>query len=328
LRESVVLTFFILCFLLLVWVMYYFIIKGRAIEKRINYYFDLENNGKRQSERKLLIKDSLSSDKFSSFKRINEGLRKKISSIDHKKLEEMIKSSGIQLNTEEFVMIRWFIAVITGGLLSILFNSLLFLLVGIILGYISTNLWLKRKIRLRIEAFNKGLPDMISTIIGSLRSGYSFTQAFKTVVEECDTPVKDEVQYLLKELNYGVSMEEALNNLNFRVPSKDLELMVQAVLIQRQVGGNLAGVLEIILGTIRERARIQRQVQTLTAQGRLSGKVIGALPLVLGFMIYLINPEYMKVLFTNTVGIIIISIGGISGFIGFIIIHKLTEVEV
>jgi len=225
-------------------------------------------------------------------------------------------------------MLKWFLAAILGGVLLFLFGSIYFLLPGGVIGYMLPKVWIKRKIKSRTEKFNEGLPDMIATIIGSLRSGYSFTQAFKTVVEECDAPVKDEIALLLKELNYGISMEDALNNLNHRMPSGDLELMIQAVLIQRQVGGNLAGILEIILGTIRERSRIQRQVQTLTAQGRLSGRVIGGLPVALGLMIYLINPEYIQVLFTNVIGKIIISIGVVSGIVGFILINKLTKIEV
>jgi tight adherence protein B len=259
---------------------------------------------------------------------MNEAIREKLSNINMEKTELMLKSSGLELSAEEFVMLRWFLTVVTGGVFFFLFNNIILLLVGGALGYIAPKSWVKRKIKQRIEKFNLGLPDMISTIIGSLRSGYSFAQAFKTVVEECDAPVKDEIGLLLKEMNYGITMEDALNNLNLRMPSSDLELMIQAVLIQRQVGGNLAGVLEIILGTIRDRNRIQRNVRTLTSQGRLSGRVIGLLPLVLGLVIFLINPEYISILFSSPIGILIISIGLVSGIIGFILINKLTKIEV
>jgi len=133
---------------------------------------------------------------------------------------------------------------------------------------------------------------------------------------------------LLRELNYGITMEEALNNLNTRMPSVDLELMIQATLIQRQVGGNLSNILEIIVNTIRERNKLDRQVRTLTAQGRLSGKVIGALPIVLGFILYLFDPKYMSNFCGNIVGKIAISIGVMSGIIGFIIINRITKIEV
>jgi tight adherence protein B len=129
-------------------------------------------------------------------------------------------------------------------------------------------------------------------------------------------------------MSYGVTMEDALDNLNTRMPSEDLELMTQAILIQRQVGGNLAGVLEIILKTIRERIKIQGQVKALTAQGKLSGKVIGLLPVALGLIISLLNPGFMTPLFTNTIGKILLTVGAISGIIGFILINKLTKIEV
>ena len=96
--------------------------------------------------------------------------------------------------------------------------------------------------------------------------------------------LKKEIQSLLNELNYGITMEEALKILRTRMPSVDLELMIHAVLIQRQIGGNLSIILEIIVNTIRERKKLERQVKTLTAQGRLSGRIIGALPIILGLV--------------------------------------------
>jgi tight adherence protein B len=197
-----------------------------------------------------------------------------------------------------------------------------------VIGYMSPKVWINKKIVKRIQSFNEGLPDMISTIIGSLRAGYSFPQAMKVVSEECESPIREEVTLLLKEMSYGVTVEEALNSLNNRMPSGDLEIMIQAILIQRQVGGNLSNILEIIVKTIRERNALERQVQALTAQGRLSGKVMGALPLVLGFVVYLINPSYMIDFFTNAIGKIAIAAGVVFGIIGFVLVNKLTKIEV
>jgi tight adherence protein B len=321
-REIVLTCFFAVCFLLAVWMFYRFILLDRRVERRINFYFDIVKGSKNLYKRKINLKDG------NILRRINEALRNKLSASNQHEIELMLKSAGIGLNPEEYIMARWVLAALLGGILYLIFNNLILLIPGGAAGYIFPKIWLKKKIKTRIQKFNEGLPDMLSTIIGSLKSGYSFSQAFKTVVEECDEPVKSEIGILLKELNYGITMEDALNNLNSRMPSGDLELMIQAVLIQRQVGGNLAGVLEIIVGTIRERNKIQRQVQTLTSQGRLSGRVIGALPVVLGIMIYLVNPEYINVLFTNVIGKIIISVGVVSGIIGFILINKLTKIEV
>lgn len=321
--EIVLLFFFLFCFLLIAGIMFFFILLDRKMEKRINYYFEISKSLKDRKTKKEQLKLY-----GSSLKRMNEALKDKLSGIDQEKNEQMLKSAGVGYSPEDYMMLRWFLTAIVGGGLYFLTNNIIFIIPGGIIGYLSPKLWLKRKIKLRMEKFNEGLPDMITTIVGSLRSGYSFSQALKTVAEECESPIKEEVTLMLKEMNYGIPMEEALYNLSGRMPSNDLEMLIQSVLIQRQVGGNLANVLDIIVKTIRDRNRIQRQVHTLTSQGRLSGKVIGFLPVGLGGMIFLINPEYINALFSNALGVAVISAGVISGVIGFVLIHKLTKIEV
>lgn len=322
-REIVLLLFFLSCFLLIAGIMFFFILLDRKMEKRINYYFEISKSLKNRKTKKEQLKMY-----GSSLKRMNEALKDKLSGIDQEKNEQMLRSAGVGYSPEDYMMLRWFLTAIVGGGFYFLTNNIIFIIPGGIIGYLSPKLWLKRKIKLRIEKFNEGLPDMITTIVGSLRSGYSFSQALKTVAEECESPIKEEVTLMLKEMNYGIPMEEALYNLSGRMPSNDLEMLIQSVLIQRQVGGNLANVLDIIVRTIRDRNKIQRQVKTLTSQGRLSGKVIGFLPVGLGGMIFLINPEYINILFSNALGVVIMSAGVISGVIGFVLIHKLTKIEV
>jgi tight adherence protein B len=244
------------------------------------------------------------------------------------KLEQFISRSGIPIKPEEYVLFQWIFTVIAGGLMYLLAGKLLFLFIGCILGYISPRWYLKKKQQERIQKFNDGLPDMISTIIGSLRAGFSFNQALKAVVEEAENPIRDEIDTVLKEMQYGANVDDALNQLKERMPSEDLDLMIQAILIQKQVGGNLATVLDTIVQTIRDRNKIQRQVQTLTAQGRLSGIVIGLLPIVLGLVIYMIQPDYIGTFFTNPIGTIMLIGGAVSGTIGFVLIRKLTTIEV
>jgi tight adherence protein B len=322
--RDVLMVFYFLCvFLFISGLLYFFIMFDKRMERRLNYYLDIDK--KYKSLRKK--KDKIKVDSF-SLKNINELIRGKLSERDKGKAEQILKSAGVKMSAEEYIMLRWVLASTFGGILYLLSGNVVFLPLGAIIGYVTPKMWINKKRGKRIQSFNDALPDMITTIIGSLRSGYSFTQALKTVSEECESPVKEEITILLKEMSYGIPMEEALNNLSQRMPSNDLELMLQAILIQRQVGGNLSEVLEIIVKTIRDRNKLERQVQALTAQGRLSGKVIGCLPIVLGLVIYLINPEYMRVLFTNTIGIIIMVAGVISGAIGFVLINKLTQIEV
>ncbi|WP_102264052.1 type II secretion system F family protein [Mesobacillus jeotgali] len=244
------------------------------------------------------------------------------------KLETMLRRSGLPLKPEEYILFRWLAAGITGFLLLLVSGNILLMAVGFLMGFMLPRWYVKKKIKERIVKFNDGLPDMISTIVGSLRAGFSFQQALKTVIEEAGSPIKEEMDSVIKEMQYGASLEDSLNELKERMPSEDLDLMIQAILIQRQVGGNLATVLDKIVQTIRERTKIHRQISSLTAQGRLSGIVIGLLPIILAFVLYLIEPEYIGTLFRHPVGIALTIAGIFSGIIGFVLIRKITAVEV
>lgn len=141
-------------------------------------------------------------------------------------------------------------------------------------------------------------------------------------------PLGGEFSGILKEIQLGMPTERALSGVLQRVASEDLEMMVTAVLIQRQVGGNLAEVLDKISETITERVRIKGEIKTLTAQGRISGMIIGSLPLVLAFILMLINPEYIKVLITDPVGPILIIYGVISQIMGALMIRKIVSLGI
>jgi tight adherence protein B len=324
-KAMVLFLIFLLSFLSVVSILFSFIVSDRRIKKRIDYYLKIEKDKNKRKNNKTNSKNSLEN---KNLKKLNKIISEKLSHINNDDTEQMIISSGLEIDVEEYIMAKWILAAVIGGILYFILNNFIFLFLGGTFGYIMPKFWVKGKIKKRIDKFNKELPNMINIIIGSLKSGYSFPQALKTVVEECDSPTKDEIGILMKEMSYGITMDDALQNLNKRMPSDDLELLIQAILIQRQVGGNLAGILEIIVETIRERIRIQRQVQTLTSQGRLSGRVIGALPVILGGMIYLMNPEYIKPLFSNALGRILVGFSILSGIIGFILINKLTKIQV
>lgn len=299
-----------------------FFVSDKRIETRMSRYLQVSEKKKLKMDPKqfnLFIQLQISKDK------LQEKLNKKDTG---KKIEVMLDQSGLNVSPAEFILFRWIITAITGGLLFLLSNQIVILIFGCIVGYILPKLWVNRKQKQRLTRFNAGLADMITTIIGSLRAGFSFPQALKTVVEEAEEPIKDEVEIVLREMQYGKSLEEALNDLKERMPSEDLVLMIQAILIQKQVGGNLATVLDKIVQTIRDRTRIQGQIATLTAQGKLSGVVIGLLPIVLGFVLYLIQPDYIGTLFTNPIGLLMVGGGAVSGVIGFILVRKITNIEV
>lgn len=322
-KEIILLLYFIFSFMFIFGILYYFIMLDKRTERRFKYYLEIDKKYKKM--RSKASKDKL---KLVNLKNVNQFVGDRLSEESQSKIDEMLRSSGVDLDAEEYIVLRFISAVIVGLLLGLIFRNLLFAIPGAILGYMAPRFWTSKKRKNRIEAFNEALPDMILTIIGSLRAGYSFSQAMKTVAEECESPVKEEITILLKEMSYGITMEDALNNLKIRMPSNDLDLMIQAILIQRQVGGNLSMILEVIVKTIRERNTIERQVQSLTAQGRMSGKVIGMLPIALGIGLTAINPEYMKGFTSSMIGRGIMAMGVLSALIGYALINKLTKIEV
>jgi len=167
---------------------------------------------------------------------------------------------------------------------------------GVLLSF-APNLYVGYAARKRVKSFNNQLGDGITLMANSLRSGYSFLQSMDLVSREAPVPMSSEFRRVVQEIGLGLSTEEALGNLMRRVPSEDLDLLITAVNIQHEVGGNLAQILETIGHTIRERVRIKGEIQVLTAQGRISAYVITGLPIALTIMITLINPDYMAPMF-------------------------------
>jgi tight adherence protein B len=295
-------------------------LSNKKINKRMKYYLDL-NDKKDLNRNKFNVLVQMRLYKESISERL-------LSKGKNEKLENILNRAGVPLKPEEYILFKWIMAVLCGGILYLLSNQLFFLVLGFIVGFSFPRWWIRKKQNDRLIKFNDGLPDMITTIIGSLRVGFSFAQALKSVADEADSPIKEEIDYVLKEMQYGSNVEDALQKLKERMPSDDLELMIQTILIQKQVGGNLATVLETIVQTIRDRNKIGRQILTLTAQGRLSGVVVACLPIALGLIVFLIEPEYMGAFFTHPIGIMMIAVGVVSGIIGFILIRKVTTIEV
>jgi tight adherence protein B len=167
---------------------------------------------------------------------------------------------------------------------------------GVLLSFVP-DMYVGHRAKGRVKRFNDMLGDTITMMSNALRGGYSFLQTLDMVSREAPSPVSDEFRRVVQEVGLGRTTEEALGNLYRRVPSDDLDLLITAVNIQHEVGGNLAQILDAIGHTIRERVRIKGEIQTLTAQGRISGYVITALPIFLAGYITLVNPDYMMPLF-------------------------------
>jgi tight adherence protein B len=209
------------------------------------------------------------------------------------------------------------------------------LVIGALIGFFLPRWWLGHRRAGRLNAFNKQLPDTITLLANALRAGSSFLQAIEMVVREAQPPVTVEFGRVVREVNLGLAFDVALENMVRRVRSDDLELMATAITIQHQVGGNLAEILDSIAFTIRERVRIKGEIQTLTAQQRLSGYVVAGMPVGLMGILFVIAPGFMTPLFENPPGIlglpagmIVLGIGGFMMLIGFLLIQKIVAIEV
>ena len=236
--------------------------------------------------------------------------------------------ADIPLRGEEFIMINVLLISGCGLLMLMVTGNFVLGWIGTVFGYILPRVIVKRAKNKRVQKFNAQIGDSLTVMSNSLRAGFSFLQAMEMVAREMPSPISDEYGRTLREMNLGTPTEEALVNLTQRVDSDDLDLVMTAVLIQRQVGGNLSEVLDGISHTIRERIRIKGEIKTLTAQGRISGMIVGALPVVIGLVLSVINPGYIGVLFTDPLGLALLTAGVISQIIGIALIKKTVDIKI
>jgi tight adherence protein B len=252
-----------------------------------------------------------------------------------------IARADLHLKPSEFLLI-WaastlgipLVMILLSPLISALSSPLIWLIGGLI-GFMLPRFWLARRRNSRLGAFNKMLPDTITLIANALRAGSSFLQAIELVVRESRPPISTEFARVIREVNLGLPFDQALENMVRRVRSDDLELMATAISIQHQVGGNLAEILDSIAYTIRERVRIKGEIRTLTAQQRMSGYVVGFLPIGLAGFLFIAAPGFMQPMFANPpevlglpAGVVILIIGGFMMFMGFMFIRRIVDIEV
>ena len=256
-------------------------------------------------------------------------------------LSRDLARADLRLKVSEYLMI-WAVSIVATPVIFLLLGFVIAplgnpiaLLVGALLGFWFPRFWLKRRINSRLGSFNKQLPDTITLIANALRAGSSFLQAIELVVREARPPISLEFSRVIREVNLGLPFETALENMVRRVKSDDLELMATAISIQHTVGGNLAEILDSIAFTIRERIRIKGEIRTLTAQQRLSGYVVGFLPIGLASFLFVAAPGFMEPMFANPpavlglpAGVVILIFGGFMMFIGFMMIRKIVDIEV
>lgn len=244
------------------------------------------------------------------------------------KLQKELIKAHILLKAEEFITVSIISSLIVMALFSLIFRNIFVGIPFLLLGWMIPMMFIKNKKRKRVVAISGQLADAIVLIANSLKAGYSFLQAVEMVSREMVPPISEEFHQLQKEINLGYTTEQALENLANRVESDDLGLVITAVLIQRQAGGNLAEILDNISGTIRDRIKIKGEIKTLTAQGRISGAIISMVPIGLAIILQLTNPEYMGLLFNNKIGWCILGIAVVMQLVGIYSINKIIKIEV
>jgi tight adherence protein B len=198
-------------------------------------------------------------------------------------------------------------------------------------GLFAPRLYVAWRTRQRLARFTNQLGDTINLLVNSLRSGYSILQAMEAAGREQPPPIGPEFKRVVQEMQLGVSMEQALDNLLRRIRSEDLDLMITAVKVQREVGGNLAEILDVISYTIRERIRIKGEIRVLTAQGMATGYALVALPLILGVVLFFVNRAYIMQLFLSEnqpCGWAMVIAGIIMIIAGWLVVRKIVTIEI
>jgi len=243
------------------------------------------------------------------------------------RISAQLAQASLKLTVSEYLIWNMISIVVVGGLAWLLFRNFLFLF-GILLGFFLPRIVVNILTARRLKQFNDQLGDTINLMVNSIRAGYSMPQAMETVASNMPPPVSDEFRRVTLEIGLGVAQEEALRHMLRRVDSPDLDLMITAINVAYEVGGNLADILDVISLTIRERVRIQGEIKTLTAQGQITGNVLTGLPFALTAVLYLLNREYMQRMFTTTCGWIMSGVSIVTIGLGYFIMQRIVRIEV
>ena len=205
-----------------------------------------------------------------------------------------------------------------------------FTIIGGIIGIFLPRIYVGRQQSKRLNRFNNQLADMLNMTVNGLRAGFSTTQAMEAVSKEMPPPICDEFRRVVQEMQLGLPMEQALDNLLRRIPSDDLDLLITAINVQREVGGNLAEILDTISYTIRERVRIKGEIRVLTSQVIYSGRFLSSMPVILLVVLYFLNRDYMMQFFSEPriVGYISLAIATLLIISGYFVMTRIANIEV
>lgn len=257
-----------------------------------------------------------------------EKARRTDTGLGRKKLDLMMVRAGLPLLGSEFLAISAGGALLVFVIFALATRNPVTGLLALLLFLAADFVFVQRRITKRLNNFQRQLADCLSLVANSLRAGFSFLQTMEIISREMEPPMSTEFERVMRDTSLGKSLDEALHDMDERVGSADFSLVVTAVLIQQQVGGNLATILDTIRETISERIRLRREIGTLTAQGRATGIILACIPVVLALFFYTLAPSFIQPLITTTIGHIAIGAAILLEIVGFIVIYKIVDIKI
>jgi len=243
-------------------------------------------------------------------------------------LATQLARANLKFTVGEFMALTVILVIGLGAAAFILRRDLIITAIACLVGFFGPWVYVALMRGRRLKAFNDQLSDTINLMVNGIRAGYSVMQAMEAVAEEMGPPISVEFGRVVREVQLGITLEQSLDNMLRRITSDDLDMMITAIKVQREVGGNLAEVLDSISYTIRERVRIKGEIQALTSYGRGAGNLLSALPIILSVVIYLISPNFMSQLFDDPCGWIMIGAAILGIIAGYLIIRKIVNIDV
>jgi tight adherence protein B len=240
----------------------------------------------------------------------------------------ILEQAGMSWSVQTLLLLSIGTALAVGSMTLIATGSVLMGLIATGMGAMVPNLYVRRRRTKRLNAFEELLPESIDLVGRALRAGHPLTAGFKMAADDGPEPVAGEFRRVFEEQRFGLPLQDSLLGMADRVNLMDVRILVTAILIQREVGGNLAEILDTLAGVVRARFTIRRQIRVYTAQGRMTGYLLSALPLILFSILYTINAQYMSILFTDPIGKILIGMAVSMQFLGFLWIRKIIKIEI
>ncbi len=286
------------------------------VDDRLNKYLEEDQNNDVDKESKGALTDW-----------VNKRVEK--SSIGDRIARDLARAD-LKFKPGEF-MALYVIAMVGGALIAYMIGGRLLLsaVIGAVIGAFLPGLYVNSQKGKRLVKFNDQLPDMLNLVVNGLRAGYSTMQAMEAVSKELPPPICDEFKRVVQEMQLGIPMEKALENLLRRIPSEDLDFVVTAINVQREVGGNLAEIMDVISYTIRERVRIKGEIRALTAQAIYSGRALAIMPVGLLCILYFLNRTYVMEFFKNGFcGYVPLAVAGVLIAFGYFVMTRIANVEV